>query len=129
METVAAAVIYRKNTVLLARRKAGEDLAGFWEFPGGKVDGDESFQECLARELEEELGIKTVPGDILAEVNHEYPSGEIRLVAIETSMPEPDQPIRLSVHDKYVWAPVTALLEYNLAPADITVARHLISSL
>jgi len=52
--------IIRKNgSVLLARRSPREKLAGFWEFPGGKVENGETPEECLARELDEELGILT----------------------------------------------------------------------
>jgi 8-oxo-dGTP diphosphatase len=55
--TVAAAIIQKEDCILLARRSPGEKLAGFWEFPGGKVENGESPEECLARELREELGI------------------------------------------------------------------------
>ena len=57
-KVVTAAIIRRNGSVLLARRSFGERLAGFWEFPGGKVEDRETPEECLARELEEELGIE-----------------------------------------------------------------------
>ena len=55
---VAAALVDRDNRVLLAQRPAGKSLAGLWEFPGGKLDADESPEQALVRELKEELGIE-----------------------------------------------------------------------
>jgi 8-oxo-dGTP diphosphatase len=56
---VTAGIIRRNDSVLLARRPPGERLAGFWEFPGGKVEKGETPEACLARELQEELAIQT----------------------------------------------------------------------
>jgi mutator protein MutT len=55
---VAAGLIHRDGRYLIARRKPGAHLAGFWEFPGGKRETGESFTECLQRELFEELSIR-----------------------------------------------------------------------
>ena len=55
---VAAALINDKNEVLLAQRPAGKRLAGKWEFPGGKVEANESPERALSRELHEELGVE-----------------------------------------------------------------------
>jgi len=61
---VAAALINEKNEVLLAERPEGKRLAGKWEFPGGKVEPDESPETALARELHEELGVNVEPNDL-----------------------------------------------------------------
>ena len=60
----AAALINDKNEVLLAQRPAGKRLAGKWEFPGGKLESDESPEQALVRELHEELGITVQPKDL-----------------------------------------------------------------
>ena len=60
---VAVALVNTKGEVLLAERPAGKSLAGKWEFPGGKVEADESPEQALARELMEELAIITRPED------------------------------------------------------------------
>jgi 8-oxo-dGTP diphosphatase len=60
---VCSALINSKGEVLLAQRPEGKRLAGKWEFPGGKVEADESPEIALARELKEELGIDTMPAD------------------------------------------------------------------
>ncbi len=53
----AIALINDKNEVLLSKRPEGKDLAGLWEFPGGKCEENESLEQCLVREIKEELGI------------------------------------------------------------------------
>ena len=55
----ACALLDRDNRVLLAQRPEGKALAGLWEFPGGKIDKGETPEECLIRELKEELGVTT----------------------------------------------------------------------
>ena len=72
MKQVTAAIIIRDGKVLLTRRKQGESLAGFWEFPGGKIEKGETPQECLERELKEELGLNTCAGDLLTECVYHY---------------------------------------------------------
>jgi 8-oxo-dGTP diphosphatase len=55
----ACALLDGDNRILLAQRPAGKTLAGLWEFPGGKVESGETPEECLVRELDEELGVVT----------------------------------------------------------------------
>jgi 8-oxo-dGTP diphosphatase len=62
---VAAGILIEAGRVLLTRRKEGAHLAGFWEFPGGKLEPAEDPRAGLARELEEELGITTDIGEIV----------------------------------------------------------------
>ena len=72
---VAAALIDADNRVLIAQRPEGKQLAGLWEFPGGKIDAGERPEEALIRELSEELGI-TVKEPCLAPLtfaSHAYP--------------------------------------------------------
>jgi 8-oxo-dGTP diphosphatase len=54
----AVALVDRDNRVLIAKRPAGKSMAGLWEFPGGKVDGDETPEQALVRELKEELAVE-----------------------------------------------------------------------
>ena len=58
MKLVAAAVVRRNGRVLVTRRAPGQNLAGKWEFPGGKIEGHETAAECIKRELQEELGLQ-----------------------------------------------------------------------
>jgi 8-oxo-dGTP diphosphatase len=65
--------------VLLARRPEGKPYAGYWEFPGGKVEAGESVAQALARELAEELGVGDVHSEPWLRVDHEYPHATVQL--------------------------------------------------
>ena len=69
---VTAAVIERDGAFLLTRRPEGTHLEGHWEFPGGKCEGGETLQECLARELREELDVAATIGDEVFATRHAY---------------------------------------------------------
>ena len=71
---VAGAIIRSGEKILLTRRRRGEKLAGYWEFPGGKIEERETIQECLEREIHEELNIKIKAGTIVTSNIHFYAS-------------------------------------------------------
>jgi len=79
VEVVAGVIADARGRILLARRTEGRDLAGLWEFPGGKREPDESAEQALARELREELGIDATIGPRLIVVPHEYPHKRLQL--------------------------------------------------
>jgi 8-oxo-dGTP diphosphatase len=76
---VAAGLIFRDGRLLITQRPVGGHLAGLWEFPGGKREPDESFEECLRRELMEELGIEIAVGNLIESITHEYPGKTVHL--------------------------------------------------
>ena len=122
MKIVTAAIIVSGNKILIARRKIGEKLEGYWEFPGGKIKKGETPEKCLSRELFEEFGIKTKIGEQFAESIYQYNHGIIKLVAFITEILSGD--IILTVHDKIEWVESKELLNYKLAPADIPIATE-----
>ena len=76
---VLAAVIERNGRFLVTRRLEGTHLSGYWEFPGGKCEPDESHETCLMRELREELNVGCTVGAELLTTEHQYPSKSVRL--------------------------------------------------
>jgi 8-oxo-dGTP diphosphatase len=80
LRVVAAALFDAQRRVLIAERPAGKHMAGWWEFPGGKVAAGESDSAALERELREELGVDTQPESELMTLTHEYPDRIIDLV-------------------------------------------------
>ncbi len=76
---VAAGLIFREGKLLIAQRLHDSHLGGLWEFPGGKRKPDETFPECLRRELKEELGVEVEVGDRVEVVLHEYPQKAVHL--------------------------------------------------
>lgn len=123
MKLVTAAIIRDGENILVVRRGQGETLAGFWEFPGGKVELPETLQECLERELFEELDIATKVTSVIAVSDYKYDNGAIKLVALEAEILQGE--IKLSVHDKLRWLTPNEILELKLAPADIPIAQAL----
>lgn len=121
---VAAAVVHLDGKILITRRALGHSLAGLWEFPGGKLEHEESPRECIIRELREELGVESVAGEILTTTTYAYPGGEIELIAISVELQSTQ--FTLQVHDRFEWVRPQELLRYNLAPADIPIAEEII---
>lgn len=80
MRVVAAALFDAAGRVLIAQRPEGKHMAGWWEFPGGKVGNDESDLDALVRELREELGVEARPAHEVARLQHEYPDRIVELV-------------------------------------------------
>ncbi len=118
---VTAGIITDSDKVLITRRAPKEKFAGGWEFPGGKIEVNETPQECLAREFNEELNITVSVGKFCAEVNHDYGNMNINLIAYYCTIVEGQ--IEISVHDKYKWIKINDLLKYDLLPADVPIAK------
>ena len=76
---VLAAVIERDGRFLVTRRLKGTHLSGYWEFPGGKCEAGETHEQCLERELLEELGVGSTIGGELLRTEHAYPTRTVRL--------------------------------------------------
>jgi mutator protein MutT len=76
---VAAALVFRQGKLLITQRYAEAHLGGLWEFPGGKREPNESFEECLQRELREELAIEVDVGALVESLVHAYAEKTVHL--------------------------------------------------
>lgn len=123
IKQVAAALIFCHGKILVARRAPDQHLAGLWEFPGGKLENDESPQHCIVRELAEEMSIHVVPGEILIESLFVYPGGTINLIGVLASASS--SVVEMTVHDAIKWLDPDNLLSVDLAPADIPIAKEI----
>ena len=122
---VTAAIIWKEDKILIAKRAKGEHLEGLWEFPGGKIDKDETAEQCLQRELFEEFGIETKIGKFVCENFHDYENKQIRLIAFNVLHKSGD--FTLNVHDEIKWVLPIDINNYNFAPADIPIVNKLIA--
>ena len=85
------------------------------------MEEGETPQYCLERELFEEFGVQSIATNIVAKSTYTYTHGEFELLAIQTKLVKNE--ITLKVHDCYEWVPINKILEYNLLPADISIAK------
>ncbi len=119
---VAAAVIEREGRVLIARRRGGP-FAGFWEFPGGKIEAGETPEQGLERELAEELGIRAVAGGFVCSVRYHGPALAIELLVYDAFLVSGEP--RADDHEEIRWAEPAGLDESAFSEPDRLVVRHL----
>ena len=123
MQRVTAAVIEKDGKILIARRKRGGSHAGKWEFPGGKLEPGETPEDCLKRELREELGIETEVGPLFCSSRFVYPHVAVELLVYRTSYVSGE--IALHEHDQVEWVSPEGLSEIDFSEADKPVVRRL----
>jgi 8-oxo-dGTP diphosphatase len=125
MNVTAAIIKNTKGEVLIARRKVGKKLAGYWEFPGGKIEEGETPEESLARELKEEMNLNVRVKDFIGENIHHYEGFSIRLMAYETVILEGD--MKLTDHDAVKWVSIEEIGKADeLAPADVPLVKTIL---
>ena len=119
---VVCAVIIRENKVFIARKRPDKSNGGLWEFPGGKIQINESEEEALQRELIEELGLRVIIKQRLKSVKHFYPekSLNIELIPFVCEFVSMDSGV-MTDHDKYEWIGLKELDNYNMAAADTPI--------
>jgi A/G-specific adenine glycosylase len=121
---IAAGVIWRQGRILIAQRPAEGLLGGLWEFPGGKREPDESLEECLAREVREELGVEVRVGERVATVKHAYTHFRITLHAFRCTYAR-GEPQALGCA-AWKWVLPSELEDYAFPAANRTIIAGLI---
>lgn len=120
---VAAALVFRAGKLLITQRFADAHLGGLWEFPGGKRQPDETFEACLARELNEELGIQVAVGELLESVTHSYPTKRVHLQFYRCRLVK-GAPQALGCQ-AFVWTSKEQLPNYDFPAADAKLVERL----
>lgn len=115
MRRIIAAAIVKEGKILIAKRNYGS-LAEYWEFPGGKVEGNETDVECLEREIMEEFVVKLKIDDFLGQQQFFVDSREYTMALYGAVLL--DEKIQLNVHSEIAWVKKEQLHKYKLAPVD-----------
>ncbi len=122
---VTAAVIKNNGKILIAKRKSSLCGNPGWEFPGGKVEYGETCETCLAREIYEEFGVEIEVGDFIIESEYKTNNKIIRLMAFDAKILSGI--VTPSEHEEIAFVTPEELLNYNLLPADVPIAREIVS--
>lgn len=126
IDVVCAVIRDEGGRLLVCKRAEGKALAGYWEFPGGKVEVEEDFITAIQREVKEELACEVEVGIPLIRVEHHYPNHSIRLYPfmckVISGEPEAVE------HSELRWVDLSQCAALNWAPADIPIWRALCSA-
>ncbi len=118
---VAAAILECQGKFLLTRRRLDVHQGGLWEFPGGKQEVGETLEQCLQRELQEELDIEVADIQLFYNLRHRYPEKEVELYFFTCSIvqgePKPLGSLGIA------WVPKQELALYDFPEADLPVLR------
>ena len=128
IKQIAAGIILHNGKVLLGQRKKGKDLEFKWELPGGKLEEGETLEQCLCRELIEELALEIEVKELFMKSEHLYDFGGFVLNTFIAECKDPNIK-KVCEHEQYAWVEPKDLLNYDLAPADIPIAEAYIKSL
>ena len=120
---VAAGLVFRNGQLLITQRHADAHLGGLWEFPGGKREPQESFEECLRRELKEELGVEIEIHELVDSITHEYPEKTVTLKFFRCSLKQ-HEPRALGC-PAFCWTDRDELANYEFPAADARLLQRL----
>jgi mutator protein MutT len=121
---VGAAVIFNHGNILISQRDDSSHLSGLWEFPGGKREDQETFEECVRREIQEELNVEVAVQDLFAAVEYEY-AEKIVLLKFYRCQYVGGEAKALGCR-QFHWILPSKLPSYTFPPANETVVQKLI---
>ena len=122
--TVVAAVVEKDGRFLVTKRLEGTHLAGFWEFPGGKVHDGETHEQALHREIAEELNTGIAGLQMIFQASHAYPERTVELHFYRGALTGAPEPL-LGQELRWIMRSDFALLEFP--PADAALIAQLVS--
>ena len=119
---VIAAAIIKNNKLLITQRPKDKTLALIWEFPGGKVEKDESNEECIIREIKEELDVTINVHQFIGESSHQYDFANITVYLYKASIKEGK--IKLLEHNAMAWISSNEFDKYQFPPLNETLIEE-----
>ena len=120
---VAIGMVCREGKVLICQRRSGDAFGGYWEFPGGKQEPDESPEQCLARELAEEVAIRVCIFATLDVIQYDYDEVRVRLHPFACNLLEGDpQPLACQ---QLAWVTPSEFPRYRFPAANDALLRWL----
>ena len=123
---VCAAIIKKEDKYFSVQRGPNGEVANKWEFPGGKIEANETHQEALVREIKEELNIEISVDSYLMTVYHEYNTFYLTMHAYECSIINGEIKM-LEDQKNYAWLNPSEMLSYDFAEADKPIIEKIIS--
>jgi mutator protein MutT len=120
---VAAGLVFRDGKLLITQRPPESHLGGLWEFPGGKREAGESFEQCLRRELVEEVGIEVQVHELVEDLTHHYPERSVHLKFFRCRWLR-HEPRAILCHD-WKWIGLEQLADFQFPAADARLLEKL----
>lgn len=123
MDVVAAIIENNDGDILIAKRNLKKAQGGLWEFPGGKIEKNESADDAIKREIKEELNIDIEINRWLIEKKHEYPEKTINLILCSAKWTGGE--LNLSEHEDSKWIKKEDIFNYEFAEADSEIINEI----
>lgn len=127
IKKVVAGIIFKDNKILIAQRKGGK-YDGLWEFPGGKIEKNETVIEALERELIEELEINVSIKDFFCNTIYDYGDFILDMDCYICELLTNEENIKLNVHNNFMLIELDKIKKEMLLPADIDVLEKIINN-
>ena len=123
---VASGVIVKNNKILIGLRAEGDSGAGMWEFPGGKIELNESSEDAIKRELREELDIEATVNQKIMKYSHRFKNTIYEISFFEIN--KFTGSIKKNVHDDFQWIELASLKKYRFISGDLLLIDRILAN-
>lgn len=124
MKIISAGIISCNGKILIAQRSRHKVPPLMWEFPGGKLEAGETLQQCLKREIKEELNLDIEVGDLYMTTCHQYEFGSFEL-NVYSAQSRTQEVGELNSHEAVRWIDISELDNFEFSAADLPIVEKL----